>query len=204
MTGRDENMMAQSYRTSDFDQAAWFAAVLIALFALIGEPFWAAGAGGVDTTVCTATVVLAAGLIALSIADVKTCKLPDSLTLPLLACGLLVAWLISLPDWQWHVLGALSGYAVLSLIATVYRWYRGVDGLGLGDAKLLAAGGAWLGVAALPNVLLLACVLAAGQVLLEQRINDRFDASVPIPFGPALSLGIWLVWLYGPLGALQH
>ena len=197
-------MMADSLRTPSFDQAALYAAVLIGLFALVGVPFWAAGAGLPEPAVLTSTAVLAAGLITLSIIDVRTYRLPDWLTLPLLACGLAATWHIGASDWQWHVAAALAGYLVLRLIAEAYRLYRGFEGLGLGDAKLLAAGGAWLGISALPTVLLWACLLAAGQILLSRRQTGGIDASTPLPFGPALSLGIWLVWLYGPVGGLSQ
>ncbi|MBV9509071.1 MAG: prepilin peptidase, partial [Caulobacteraceae bacterium] len=84
-------------------------------------------------------------------------------------------------------------------VAWIYRLRRGIDGLGAGDAKLLAAAGAWLGWRPLPSVLLLACaatfiwmgfqVLAHGRRALDQRIA----------FGAPLCLAVWIVWLHGPL-----
>ncbi len=65
---------------------------------------------------------------------------------------------------------------------------RGRVGLGLGDAKLLAAGGAWLGVALLPDVLLVSAL--AGLCWAVGRRRSR------IAFGPFLAGGIWVVWLY--------
>ena len=194
-------MMAGSVRTPAFDHTVLAASVLIGLFALVGVPFWAASAGIADTAVLVATTVLASGLIALSIVDVRTFRLPDYLTLSLLACGLIATWWIYADDCRWHVVAALAGYVILRAPAGVYQRYRGFEGLGLGDAKLMAAGGAWLGVEALPTVLLWACLLASGQVLLSWKSRGGIDASTPVPFGPALSLGIWLVWLYGPLSA---
>lgn len=196
-------MMADSLRTPAFDQAALVAAVLIGLFALVGAPFWAASAGVADTAVVVASAVLAAGLIALSIIDVRTFRLPDCLTLPLLVCGLIATWWICIDDCRWHVVAAIAGYAILRFTAAVYQRYRGCEGLGLGDAKLLAAGGAWLGVEALPTVLLWACLLASAQVLFSWKRRGGIDASTPVPFGPALSLGIWVVWLYGPLSTVS-
>ena len=196
-------MMADSLRTPAFDQAVLATAVLFGLFALVGVPFWAASGGIADTAVVVASAVLAAGLIALSIVDVRTFRLPDRLTMPLLACGLAATWWICADDYRWHVVAAIAGYAILRLTAALYQRYRGCEGLGLGDAKLLAAGGAWLGVEALPTVLLWACLLASGQVLLSWKRRGGIDASAPVPFGPALSLGIWLVWLYGPLSTVS-
>ena len=71
--------------------------------------------------------------------------------------------------------------------------------MGLGDAKLLAASGAWLGAGALPTVLLWATGSALVCVLVASRRNPALTGASRLPFGPFLAFGIWLVWLYGPL-----
>jgi leader peptidase (prepilin peptidase) / N-methyltransferase len=73
---------------------------------------------------------------------------------------------------------------------------RGEEGLGLGDAKLFAAGGAWLGWQALPPVLLVSAASALLYVVME-RVIRRSDER-RIAFGPWLSAGIWIVWLTRP------
>lgn len=93
---------------------------------------------------------LAAGigcwLLAIIILDAEHFWLPDAMTLPLLPLGLALHW----PDWQGSLLGAALGYAGLALLAIGYRWWRGRDGLGGGDPKLLGGLGALLGPLALP------------------------------------------------------
>jgi leader peptidase (prepilin peptidase)/N-methyltransferase len=69
----------------------------------------------------------------------------------------------------------------------------------LGDAKLLAAGGAWVSWEGLPSVLLLACAAALAWVLMMRWRGVAVTLDRSIPFGPTLCLGTWLVWLYGPL-----
>jgi leader peptidase (prepilin peptidase)/N-methyltransferase len=69
----------------------------------------------------------------------------------------------------------------------------------MGDAKLFAASGAWLGAQALPTVLLWACVTALGVVLLAHVRGRRIAATTAIPFGSFLAFGTWLVWCLGPL-----
>jgi hypothetical protein len=79
---------------------------------------------------------------------------------------------------------------------TAYRRLRGRAGLGLGDAKLLAALGAWVGLSDLPAVLVLACCLglvAAGVLALSGR---QVTGTTAIPFGPFLSAAGWVWWLY--------
>src|SRR5215469_3279545 len=99
-------------------------------------------------------------LLALAWIDVRSFILPDVLTLPLLLTGLGVASLTSPDKVFWHALGAAAGYLSLYGVNALYRALRGRDGLGLGDAKLLAAVGAWMGIGALSWVVLLAA--AAG------------------------------------------
>ncbi|MEQ8344244.1 MAG: A24 family peptidase [Sneathiellaceae bacterium] len=137
-------------------------------------------------------------LLALAWIDWRTLRLPNVLTLPLLAAGLAFAWADASADFPAHVVGAGAGYAVLALIGLVYRLMRGQEGLGLGDAKLLAAGGAWLGWAALPVTVLLATTLALGLVLAQRLAGQATTRDTALPFGPMLALAIWLMRLYGP------
>jgi leader peptidase (prepilin peptidase)/N-methyltransferase len=138
-------------------------------------------------------------LLALAWIDWRRGLLPDVLTLPLIALGLAAAWGLA-PGELWdRAVGAAAGYLVLWLVAWVYRRLRGREGLGLGDAKLLAAAGAWVGASGLPSVLsgaAIAALAAAGIMHLAGRRLDRYSA---LPFGPFLAGAAWLVWLLGPV-----
>ena len=91
-------------------------------------------------------------LLALGWIDWRRLILPDALTLPLIALGLAATYLA--PDELWdRVAGAAAGFLGLWAIAWLYRRLRGREGLGLGDAKLFAASGAWVGVGGLASVL---------------------------------------------------
>ena len=138
-------------------------------------------------------------LLTLAAIDLAHYWLPDRLSLPLIPAGLVVAWLIDpagLPD---HLIGALAGFLAFAGIAWAYRRLRGRAGLGLGDAKLLAAAGAWLGWQALPGLVVLAAVLALAVALARATFGERLAAATRIAFGPYLALALWLFWLYGPL-----
>jgi leader peptidase (prepilin peptidase) / N-methyltransferase len=82
------------------------------------------------------------------------------------------------------------------------EWYfrrYGQEGLGLGDAKLFAAAGAWLGWQALPMALLIAAVSG----LVVALALGKTARATPLPFGPALALGFWVTWLFkAPLPGL--
>ncbi len=135
--------------------------------------------------------VLLAALLALAVIDFKTMLLPNVLTLPLLAAGLLFA------EWQnvflAAVIGAVTGYVGLVALELAYKRLRGVDGLGRGDAKLLAAGGAWCGWYGLSFILLIASLSGLLHALMLSRSGSAKGQK--LPFGPHLALGIFLTWL---------
>ncbi len=131
-------------------------------------------------------------LLALAWIDWTHYRLPDVLTLPLVLAGLgATAWLD--PDAATdHAVAAALGYAALRLLALVYRALRGRDGLGGGDAKMLAAAGAWVGVAGLgPTVL--AAALTGFAVA---GLRGTLQADAMVPFGTCLAVGAWLVRLF--------
>lgn len=137
------------------------------------------------------SVVLAATLAAIAFIDARSRRIPDRLSLPLLACGLAWAWWEGATPWSSHLLGAAAGYASLAAFGEGYFRLRGREGLGLGDAKLFAAGGAWLGWATLPLVLLIGTIGA----LVYALVTGKAEARSEIAFGPWLALGIWVGWL---------
>jgi len=146
------------------------------------------------------TAVLGWQLLLIAVIDAEHFWLPDRLTLPLLATGLLATLALDRTAPLDSVIGAATGFAGLWLLARAYRSLRGREGLGGGDPFLLAAAGAWVGWIGLPSVLLWAS--AAGLSLVAARLltGGRVSGSDRLPFGPFLALGAWLTWLFGPLG----
>ena len=150
------------------------------------------------------SILLGWTLLGLALFDWQNFRLPDIATLPLILVGIgLSAAGLTGPLLE-HALGATIGYAVLVAIREAYRRWRGIEGLGLGDAKLLAAAGAWVGLFALPSVLLIACITGLLHAMALAGTADRMRRDLAIPFGPALCVGFWLTWLHGPLTAAIH
>jgi len=149
-----------------------------------GAPDWAAGAA------------LGWTLAALCQHDLRRRRLPDAFTLPLIAGGVALAG--AAPDGAGPALTAAAtaaaAYGVCWALSTLWWRLRGVDGLGLGDAKLIAAAGAWLGPARLPDALLIACGLGALWAA-GSAVRHGFDRDRAIPFGPAIALGFAITWL---------
>lgn len=159
----------------------------------------ALGGGGIPAEGLISAAVLGIFLVALSVIDARSYRLPDVLTLPLIALGLLFTAFLHWDDLWLRVAAAALGYTSLYLVASVYIQARGRAGLGLGDAKLFAASGAWLGLDGLPSVLLIASLTAllfAGGAHLS---GHKVEAGTRVAFGPFLAFGTWIVWLYGPL-----
>ena len=153
---------------------AALAVAALAVYGPTGEAFAAFG--------------LTATLLAMSAIDAETRLLPDSLTLPLLWAGLIVNFDDTFATLRAAVAGAIAGYLFLWCIYWLFRFARGVEGMGYGDFKLLAALGAWLGWAALPQIVLIAAVTGAVAGVLAMW-SGRLRFEEPLPFGPFLALG---------------
>jgi leader peptidase (prepilin peptidase)/N-methyltransferase len=143
-----------------------------------------------------AALVLTWALIALAFIDLEHFLLPDRITLPLLAMGLLVNTIGGFTDPLSALIGAVSGYGLLWAVYHAYRALTGREGFGYGDFKLLGALGAWLGWQLLPLIILLSAGVGAaiGITLILIRRHQR---SEPLPFGPFLAGAGWLALLWG-------
>jgi leader peptidase (prepilin peptidase)/N-methyltransferase len=174
----------------------WTAAVL---FAFLYAGVLAAGVmlGAVRLSLVPLSVLLAIALVSLSAIDWVLLLLPDRLSLPLVAAGIAATVLIEPAAAVWHVAAAGLGFAALAAVASAYRRLRGRMGLGGGDPKLLAAGGAWLGPAALPHVVLVAALTGLAEALVRRAaVFARANSPRRIAFGPHLAFAIWLIWIF--------
>jgi leader peptidase (prepilin peptidase)/N-methyltransferase len=156
---------------------------------------------------------LAAALIAISLIDWERQIIPNAITYPGIAAGLALAWLVPPPP---HVPGALTGFvdALLALcvaggamwaLSAGYERLRGHIGLGMGDVKLVAMLGTFLGLENTLGILVLGSTLGLGYALLLMALR-RADLRTRIPFGPALATAA-LVSLFLPgwlPGVLAH
>ncbi len=147
-----------------------------------------------------AAMLLIAGvlwlLLALAVADLIWLRLPDVLTAALLGLALLWVWQ-SGGDVVQALLGAALGAGSFWAIRVVYRALRGREGLGLGDVKLMAGLGALVGPLGLPQMVLLAALLALAAAALQA---GPLRATRPLPFGAALCASAALWWLLALAG----
>lgn len=130
-------------------------------------------------------------LLTLAVLDWRHYWLPDALTLPLAFLGLMLGlWATDVVLLD-RIIGAALGYGSLLAIALAYRVVRGREGLGLGDAKLLGALGAWFGWQALPFILLIAALAGLGVMLATGRAKE---ATARVPLGTFLALAAIPGW----------
>jgi leader peptidase (prepilin peptidase)/N-methyltransferase len=153
-----------------------------------------------------AVLLLTFAFIVMTGIDLYYYILPDVITLPGVALGLI--WtgaaqlgapiggspLATFPD---AFIGALAGGGGLFAFAWLFKRMTGKDGMGMGDVKLLAMIGAWLGWQALPYTLFLAALLGSVAGITWILVSGR-DRSLPIPFGPYLIFGGWTYIFWGP------
>ncbi len=138
-------------------------------------------------------ITLVSMLWILTLIDLETFLLPDVLTLPGIAVGLLFAWQFGY--FVDALIGVISGYSLFWLIARAFFMVTGREGMGYGDFKLLAMLGAFMGWQALPFIVLLSSVTGAviGSATL---LMAKKGLQAEIPYGPYLAAAgvIWFFW----------
>ncbi len=143
-----------------------------------------------------ACLVLTWCLIALTMIDIDTQLLPDSITLPLLWLGLIANYFGLFTQLDNALWGAIAGYMSLFSVYWLFKLLTGKEGMGFGDFKLLGALGAWLGWQMLLQIILLSSLVGAligiGMILIRGR-----DKNIPIPFGPYLAIAGWIALIWG-------
>ena len=175
---------------------------LIALAVLYAVIFvWLGAATHLGTWPRLASLYLATSFLVSSYIDMRTGLLPDLLTFPLIATGLVYAvWFTG--QWELALAGAFVGYGLIAGLSLVWRNLRGQDGIGLGDAKLLSGIGAWLGLAGLPFVVLLASGIGLIIALIASQKSQDERHMTAIAFGPFLALAGWVFWCTGQVAFL--
>ena len=89
-------------------------------------------------------------------------------------------------------------FVASSLFRAAYRWLRGINGLGFGDVKFVAAGVLWIGIEGIPGLLLIAVASALISLLILKSEGHDLHGQQAIPFGPHLAVGLWWIWFLGP------
>ena len=123
--------------------------------------------------------------------DLKHFIIPNSLTFSMMILGFIKSFDPNLnsifPNYINSLIGGLFGYGVIFSIIFFYKQIRKKEGMGLGDAKLLAVIGFWFGWIAIPFVLFLSSIFALVFVI-PDLIKKNKKMTSQIPFGPYIIL----------------
>lgn len=167
--------------------AVELAAALLAALGVVKYGFSVAG---------LEAVVFAWASLALGLIDLEHQILPDVITYPSIVFGLACSWFGGITTFPNALAGAVAGAALPTLVIVIYRLWRGVEGMGWGDVKYLAAIGSVVGLRHCLWVLMIAATLGAmvGLVLIATGRGSRRTA---LPFGTFLASAV-ILWLYLP------
>jgi leader peptidase (prepilin peptidase)/N-methyltransferase len=176
----------------------------IVLAAGLGVP--AVSLGTLPLRFALVSCLLGWAMLAIAVIDARRFIIPDVLSLPAIPAGLLASGRLLDPSIDAlvpvdHVIGMLAGGIGLWLVRELYFRLRQREGLGLGDVKLAAAAGAWIGWQSLADVVLLAAALALSFIIgLATARGKELAAAARVPFGSFLAPSIWVVWALAALG----
>lgn len=150
---------------------------------------------GPDVWLLTERLVLTALLITMFGTDLETQRLPNVLTLPGIVVGLAFSFIVA-PGPIDSALGIVLGGGILMAIRLGWRAMTGVDGMGLGDVKMLAMIGAFLGWQQVLVVLLLSSLSGAVIGILLTVLKGK-SLQYRLPFGTFLAIGAFIASLVG-------
>jgi leader peptidase (prepilin peptidase)/N-methyltransferase len=142
-------------------------------------------------------ITIASGFIlvlfsmALGWIDYRTHRLPNKLTFSLMLVGLLNGYITNKAIESF--IGLALGYLIFFSLEYFYKIIKNKEAIGRGDAKLLAAGGAWCGWIGLPYIILIASSTGLLAVLFFKK--KLLKPNGHIPFGPFLAFAITMVWI---------
>jgi leader peptidase (prepilin peptidase)/N-methyltransferase len=186
-----------------------------ALSALLAAALWIAFVSGDPGETLAVRVArfavyfaFSGALVVLSFIDLASMRLPDAITLPAIPILFLSGFAVHQESWLNRLIGVAAGYLFLRIISDFYYYVLKREGLGLGDAKLLAMIGALLGWRALPFVLLVGSIVGALisiPIIIWSRRQQPSTAEpqeslrhAQIPFGPFLAAAALLYVFVGP------
>lgn len=181
-------------------------AIRYPLVELANGLFWLAAWLHLGTTIgALALAVVISMTIALIYIDAEIQILPDVIDLPGIAIGLFIGWLhlgIARPHLVLagslldSAAGALAGAGLLLAVALTYKLVRKVEGMGMGDVKMIAMIGAVCGWAAVLPVIFLASV--SGAIFgIAVALRNREGLQFALPFGVFLGFAFVAVIFFG-------
>ena len=138
-------------------------------------------------------IILSIFFIIIFFIDLKHFIIPNELTFPLMLIGFVKSFEPNLnqtifPNYINSLIGGVFGYLIIWLIIFFYKKVRNKEGMGLGDAKLMAVVGFWFGWASIPFTIFISSFVAL-IFSIPSLIKKNKNMSTQIPFGPYIIIG---------------
>ncbi len=146
---------------------------------------------------CLHALAFTSLLLICSVIDLEHQIIPDVLSIPMILLSPLVVYLHPELDWKSSLIGVIVGGGSLYTVAWLYYVIRRNYGLGMGDVKLLAAIGGWLGYQSILTTIFWGSILGSIAGIGVIIITRKFDMKTKLPFGPFLSFAAVSYLLFG-------
>ena len=144
-------------------------------------------------------IILFLSFLIIFFIDLKHYIIPDVLTFPMMALGFFKSFDPNLspifPNYINSLLGGIIGYGIIWLLIIFYKKIRNKEGMGLGDAKLLAVIGFWFGWISIPFVIFLSSITAL-IIVTPDLLKKSKKLTSEIPFGPYIITGTFIYLLF--------
>jgi len=143
--------------------------------------------------------LLLISLVVITFIDLDFQIIPNTISLPGIVIGLIASFYLSEISVQDSLLGILIGGGLFYLIAYIFVTIRGIEGMGMGDVKLLAMLGAFFGLKGVMFIIFISSIIGtfAGMMVMIQTRSFTFKQK--IPFGPFLSIAAMIYIFWGEL-----
>lgn len=149
----------------------------------------------IDTIVL---LILSASLIAITFIDLDQRIIPNAISYPGIIMGFVSSFFVSLNNPVSSIIGLLTGSGILFLTAFVYKSITGIEGMGMGDVKLMGMIGAFLGweasIFTIVTSALIGSIVGIGLMIFAGK-GKRFA----IPYGPFISFSAVIYLFYGKI-----
>jgi len=138
-------------------------------------------------------IILSIFFIIIFFIDLKHFIIPNELTFPLMLIGFVKSFEPNLnqtifPNYINSLIGGVFGYLIIWLIIFFYKKVRNKEGMGLGDAKLMAVVGFWFGWASIPFTIFISSFVAL-IFNVPSLLKKNKNMATQIPFGPYIIIG---------------
>jgi len=144
-------------------------------------------------------IILFLSFLIIFFIDLKHYIIPDILTFPMMVLGFVKSFDPNLnpifPNYINSFLGGIAGYGVIWLLIVFYKKIRNKEGMGLGDAKLLAVIGFWFGWISIPIVIFLSSTIAL-IIVIPDLLKKSKKLTSQIPFGPYIIIATIIFFIF--------